>query len=182
MKSYRELAEQFIPLLTSVAPDNDSELDFRSVDMEARRKLSKDLENLEEIEELIALVLLAWSERRFAFSIMLHDMPVEVRLRVLDFLPFSWYGEILWYFYYIDKNRSLHDPKGYFSTTMTGRALGIYPNGSKKNCYVCEEPFKEEGEDIVWKECKVHLMHTKCFQGEVLKDRNPLWGHCSCVA
>ncbi|KAG8664353.1 uncharacterized protein FPOAC1_013691 [Fusarium poae] len=158
--------------------------------MEARIRLSEALESIQETEELMALALVGLSERQVAFAIMLHDMPAGVRLHILNILPRCSYEKIMWYFYFIEESRILHDPKGYFSTTMTKRVLGtikhkmggIDANGSNTNCHVCKEPFMEEGEDVVWKECKAHIMHTECFQVEVLEGRNPLWGYCSCVA
>lgn len=189
MKNYRERAAKFIPLLTAVSQDNDSSLSSGLTKMEARVKLREALAPILETDEVMALTLVGLSHRQIAFAIMLHDMPAGTRLRILDILPSDAYQIIIGYFSYIERLRSTHDPKGYFSPTITKSLLldatghhipRIYSDGSSNHCYLCNKGFMEEGEDVVWKECKGHIMHMACFKVKVMEGINPLWGHCGC--
>ncbi|OBS17147.1 hypothetical protein FPOA_12324 [Fusarium poae] len=118
---------------------------------------------------------------------VIHDSPQRIRLWVLGMMDTEFRRTIIDLMSDMETKIGDYDPVGALPNIMTD-SLAREPFGKLKTCVVCEGGFcsanKEspvDVEEVVWKDCRIHLMHLECFRKKVSKGEVPVKGFCECV-
>ncbi|SPJ81826.1 uncharacterized protein FTOL_09231 [Fusarium torulosum] len=138
-------------------------------------------------ENLCNILNEAYSSDRTTFAKIIHDSPQHVRLWALERLDAKFRREIINLMSDMEREKENNDPIRAFPTIMTD-SLAREPFSKPRTCVVCGDGFcsankknRADVEDVVWKDCGVHLMHLECFRRKVLEGEMPLKGLCGCI-
>jgi hypothetical protein len=138
-------------------------------------------------ENLCDILNEAYSSDSTTFAKVIHDSPQHVRLWALEMLDTEFRRTIIDLMSIMERQKENNDPICALPTIMTDSLARKHFAGTP-TCHVCGEGFcsaNEENpvdvEDVVWKDCGVHLMHLECFRRKVLKGEMPLKGLCRCI-
>ncbi|KAF5704672.1 hypothetical protein FMUND_12380 [Fusarium mundagurra] len=120
------------------------------------------------------------------FVEVLHDSPQHIRSWALEQWNEKFRRSMVDEMSDIERKKKINDPKSALPTIMTD-SLACELVGTR-SCVVCKGGFCSENkqnpvdvEDVVWKDCGVHLMHLECFRRQVSEGKMPLKGLCACI-
>ncbi|KAG8664954.1 uncharacterized protein FPOAC1_012931 [Fusarium poae] len=117
---------------------------------------------------------------------VIHDSPQHVRLWALNMLDTEFRRTIIDIMSDMETNRGHFDPVGALPNIVTDSLLHEF-GMTKTSCVVCEGGFCRrkknpvDVEEVVWKDCRLHLMHLQCFRDKVSEGKIPGKGFCKCV-
>jgi hypothetical protein len=141
-------------------------------------------------EKLCNVLNDAYTSDNTTLAEVIHDSPQHVRLwalEMLDTVDTKSRRTIIDAISEIESQKAYNDPVSALPAIMTD-SLARKSFGGTQTCVICEGGFCSANEqnpvdveDVVWKDCGVHLMHLHCFRKEVLGGEMPLKGHCACI-
>jgi hypothetical protein len=112
-------------------------------------------------------------------AVALADSPEKRRLRAIKNLKEGYRNEVVNAISDIQIHKHRFDPYNIFPSIVTQQILSqlLVEHAS---CLICRDTFID-CTDVIWKYCKQHLMHVKCFRKKVAEGDMPLFGHCDCI-
>jgi hypothetical protein len=138
-------------------------------------------------ENLCNILNEAYLSDSTTFAKVIHDSPQHVRLWALEMLDTEFRRTIIDLMSNMERQKENNDPICALPTIMTD-SLARKRFGGTRTCIVCGGGFCSANkknpvdvEDVVWKDCGVHLMHLECFRRKVLEGEMPLKGLCGCI-
>lgn len=117
-------------------------------------------------------------DNKFYFTLAINDTPEIFRHTAIHQLdPYNTLAikEII---KIIHLDNSKYDPNSVFPIVSTKEFIQSLPD-SARDCNICRAPFKDF-EDIIWKSCKKHVLHTYCLRQLLEANEVPIYGPCGC--
>ncbi|KAJ0137454.1 Uncharacterized protein HZ326_19574 [Fusarium oxysporum f. sp. albedinis] len=149
----------------------------------------KEVDEEKRMKNYVSLMsITSWDEARttltgigdtFHFALAINDMPELYRFKAVSLLNFGLdiaVGEIITM---IQCNRIKYDPKSMFPIVVTDGFLDTLPKQAY-SCYICYQLFHNY-ENIIWKSCGKHAMHSYCLRDLLQANELPLVGPCECI-
>jgi hypothetical protein len=137
-------------------------------------------------ENLCSILNEAYSSDSITFAKVIHDSPQHVRLWALEMLDTEFRRTIIDLISNMERQKENNDPLRALPTIMTDSLARNRFYGTR-TCVVCgggfcnkNEKNRADVEDVVWKDCGVHLMHLECFRRKVSEGIMPTKGFCAC--
>ncbi|KAH6883881.1 hypothetical protein B0T10DRAFT_463246 [Thelonectria olida] len=122
--------------------------------------------------------ILAGIHDKFYFALAINDMPELYRFKASTLLN-PWrakaVNEIITM---IQPNKTKYDPKSVFPIVATDEFTKTLPAQAQR-CYICNIRFNVY-QNIIWKSCGEHTMHSYCLRELLTANELPLVGPCGC--
>lgn len=131
----------------------------------------------------------SWSETKsilsgigdnFYLALAINDMPEIYRYKAVNLMN-AWRGKaVREIIIMIQSNRAKYDPKSVFPIVATHDFLETLPDQAQ-TCYTCGIGFSGY-ENIIWKSCGKHTLHSYCLRELLQANELPLVGPCGCTS
>lgn len=162
------------------------------LDVQARWEEPGEVNEEKRMRNFITLLSAAsWGETRsilrdigrgdkFYLALAINDMPEIYRYQAVNSLN-AWRAKgIREIISTIQSKRVKYDPKSVFPIVVTHDFLKTLPDQARK-CYACRIGF-EDYENIIWKSCGKHTLHSYCLRELLQANELPLVGPCGCTS
>lgn len=115
---------------------------------------------------------------RYYIAFAINDMPEAFRMKVIKQFKYEHSITVENILTNIQIYRKKYDAKSVFPVVATDAFLRTLP-ASAQRCNFCSRRFQIL-EDMHWKYCKKHAIHSRCLRNLWLSHENPLYGPCDC--
>ena len=175
------------PLSTKRAAVDDIEDDSRKekrrnfcIDQKNRLEAYRVLRGCKSWSDSYPILDSAYKAGNFELAVALHDSTEEIRLMAFSQLDDKMCEDLLGHLSDLGIHKERYDPHSLFPSVVTRRTLRVLLQGKIVVCHLCKSRFSD-GQEVVWKNCKNHLMHRSCFTSNVKMGELPLVGPCACL-
>ncbi|KAM5350864.1 hypothetical protein ACJZ2D_017170 [Fusarium nematophilum] len=114
----------------------------------------------------------------FYVGVAIHDMPELYRYRAINHLNAWREKTINRIITVIQCNKDKYDPDSIFPIVATDEFMETLPDRARQ-CCVCFTSFNLY-ENIIWKACGKHTLHSYCLRSLLEANELPLFGPCGC--
>ncbi|KAJ3454360.1 hypothetical protein MRS44_018254 [Fusarium solani] len=158
-----------------------------------RVKIYQILQKCTDLDDFYNILNEAHKSGEMTLAQVLHVSPPTMRFKALEQLKPEWGKRLIRMITDIEHEKEHEDPRCLLPTVVTELFLDTLSisnanmRGKDILCVICNRGFCEKNvekvdiEEVIWKDCGNHLMHTECFRSKVRKGGMPHAGLCPCV-